>query len=72
MTDDKKIYIPSSPLRKARSSIMTTFEPGARTLKASFQTEPQFEPPTVYIVIEKDVAVTLRDEVVGKKEIVVS
>lgn len=44
MTDDKKIYIPSSPLRTARSSVLTTFEPGARTLEAGYQAAPPFEP----------------------------
>lgn len=58
MTDDKKIYIPSSPLRTARSSVLTTFEPGASTLEAGYQAAPPFE---------KDVAVTLRDGVVGRR-----
>jgi hypothetical protein len=48
MTDDKKISIPSSPLRTARSSVLTTFEPGASTLEATYQGAPPFEslPPT--------------------------
>jgi len=44
MTDDKKIYIPSSPLRTARSSVLTTFEPGDSTLEAGYQAAPPFEP----------------------------
>ena len=44
MTDDKKIYIPSSLLRTARSSVLTTFEPGASTLEAGYQAAPPFEP----------------------------
>ena len=57
MTDDKKIYIPSSPLRTARSSVLTTFEPGASTLEAGYQAAPPFEPLPVDIVFEKDAAV---------------
>ena len=67
MIDDKKIYIPSSPLRTARSSVLTTFEPGASTLEAGYQAAPPFEPLPVDIVFEKDVAVTLRDRVVGRR-----
>lgn len=44
MTDDGKIYIPSSPLRTPRSSVLTTFEPGASTLEAGYQAAPPFEP----------------------------
>ena len=44
MTDDKKIYMPSSSLRTARSSVLTTFEPGASTLEAGCQAAPPFEP----------------------------
>ena len=50
MTDDKNIYIPFRPLRTARSSVLTTFEP-----------------LPVDIVFEKDVAVTLRDGIVGRR-----
>ena len=67
MTDDKKICIPSSPLRTARSSVLTTFEPDASTFEAGYQAAPPFEPLLVDIVFEKDVAVTLRDGVVGRR-----
>ena len=67
MTDDKNIYIPSSSLRTARSSVLTTFEPGASTLETGYQAAPLFEPLSVDIGFEKDVAVTLRDGVVGRR-----
>ena len=44
MTDNKNIYIPSSPLRTESSSVMTTFEPGASTFEAGYQAAPPFKP----------------------------
>jgi predicted acyl esterase len=43
--------------------VLTGFDPGIRTLKAGFQITPQFQPLPVDVVIEKDIAVTLRDGV---------
>jgi predicted acyl esterase len=61
MTDDLKMYVPSSPLPAPRTGLLTPFNPGTQTLDAGFQIAPQFLPLPVDIVFEKDVAVTLRD-----------
>lgn len=63
MSEDLKLYVPSSPLPPLRTGLLTGFEPGTRTLEAGFQVAPQFLPLPVDIVFEKDVAVTLRDGV---------
>ncbi|GAA3228717.1 CocE/NonD family hydrolase [Dactylosporangium siamense] len=64
MSDDQRIYLPSQPLRPGdRYGILSDFEPGTRTLPAGFQIAPPFRPIPVDIVLEKDVAVTLRDGV---------
>lgn len=63
MTDDQKLYLPSSPLPPERTGLLTPFAPGARTLEAGFQVAPQFKPLPVDIIFERDVAVTLRDGV---------
>jgi predicted acyl esterase len=63
MSDDLKMYVPSSPLPAARTGLLTAFDPGTRTLEAGFQIAPQFRPLPVDVVFEKDVAITLRDGV---------
>ncbi|GGF33081.1 CocE/NonD family hydrolase [Subtercola lobariae] len=63
MSDDQKIFTPSSPLPAGRTGILTPFEPGTRTLEAGFQIAPPFLPLPVDIVFEKDVAIELRDGV---------
>ena len=63
MSEDQKMYVPSSPLPAARSGVLTAFDPGTRTLEAGFQVGPAFMPLPVDIVLEKDVAVQLRDGV---------
>ncbi|GAA1964188.1 CocE/NonD family hydrolase [Microbacterium deminutum] len=63
MSDDQKIYIPSTPLPAPRTGLLTAFDPGTRALEAGFQIAPQFKPLPVDVVFEKDVAVTLRDGV---------
>src|SRR6476661_677433 len=63
VSEDKKIFVPSSPLPAARSGVLTPFDPGIRTLKAGFQIASPFRPLPVDIVFEKDIAVTLRDGV---------
>ncbi|RFA10255.1 hydrolase [Subtercola boreus] len=63
MSEDMKIYLPSSPLPAPRTGILTAFDPGTRTLEAGFQVAPPFKPIPVDIVFEKDVAITLRDGV---------
>ncbi|MCU1422660.1 MAG: hydrolase, partial [Microbacteriaceae bacterium] len=64
MSDDRKIYIPSSPLPAGRTGLLTPFDPGTRTLKAGFRIAPQFAALPVDMVFEKDVSITLRDGVV--------
>jgi uncharacterized protein len=63
MSDSQKMFVPSQPLPAARAGLLTAFEPGTRTLKAGFQIAPPFRPLSVDIVLEKDVAVQLRDGV---------
>lgn len=63
MSEDKKIYTPSSPLPAGRTGVFTPFEPGTRTLKAGYQVAPSFLPLPTDIIFEKDVPITLRDGV---------
>ncbi|MDQ2852311.1 MAG: CocE/NonD family hydrolase [Actinomycetota bacterium] len=63
MSDDQRMYVPSTPLPAPRTGVLTPFEPGTRTLQAGFQIAPQFKPLSVDTVFEKDTAVTLRDGV---------
>jgi predicted acyl esterase len=63
MSDDQKIFVPSHPLPAARAGLLTEFDPGTRTLEAGFRIAPQFRALPVEIVLEKDVAVQLRDGV---------
>ncbi len=63
MSDDQKMYLPSSPLPAARSGALTAFDPGTRTLEAGFRIAPPFAALPVDVVLEKDVAVQLRDGV---------
>lgn len=62
MTDDQ-LFVPSHPLPPARTGLLTAFDPGIRTLTAGFRIAPQFRALPVDIVLEKDVAVKLRDGV---------
>ncbi|TFD58958.1 CocE/NonD family hydrolase [Cryobacterium suzukii] len=63
MSDDQKMFVQSHPLPPARTGALTGFDPGTRTLEAGFQIAPQFQALPVDIVLEKDVAVQLRDGV---------
>jgi predicted acyl esterase len=63
MSDVQKMFVPSHPLPAPRSGVLTAFDPGTRTLEAGFQVAPQFRPLPVDVVLEKDVAVQLRDGV---------
>ncbi|WP_129657493.1 CocE/NonD family hydrolase [Rothia uropygialis] len=58
---DQKMYMPSHPLPEQRTGSLTPFDPGTRTFEAGFQIAPQFKPLPVDIVLDKDVAVQLRD-----------
>lgn len=61
MSDDQRLFLPSQPLPPARTGLLTAFDPGTRTLEAGFQIAPQFRAIPVGIVLDKDVAVELRD-----------
>lgn len=63
MSDDLRTFIPSQPLPAARAGLLTDYEPGTRTLPAGYRIAPPFRPLPVDIVLEKDVAVQLRDGV---------
>ncbi|MEP7765936.1 CocE/NonD family hydrolase [Sanguibacter sp. 25GB23B1] len=63
MSEDQKLFVPSHPLPPARTGLLTGFDPGTRTLEAGFQAAPQFRPLPVDVVLDKDVAVRLRDGV---------
>ncbi|GAA1446207.1 CocE/NonD family hydrolase [Leifsonia poae] len=63
MSDDQKLFVPSQPLPAGRTGVLTPFEPGTRTLTAGTRIAPAFRALPVDIVLEKDVAVTLRDGV---------
>ena len=64
MPDDLAVFVPAYPYDEAsETGVFSRFEPGVRTLPAGFQLEPRFLPLPVEIVLEKDVAVTLRDGV---------
>ncbi|MGI8554339.1 MAG: CocE/NonD family hydrolase [Dehalococcoidia bacterium] len=64
MSDDQKVFMPSQPLVPGdRFGVLSGFDPGTQTLAAGFQITPAFRPIPVDIVLEKDVAVTLRDGV---------
>ncbi|HZZ02791.1 CocE/NonD family hydrolase [Paraburkholderia sp.] len=64
MSDDQKIFVPSQPLEPGpRYGILSGFGPGTRVLKAGFQIAPPFRSLPVDVVLEKDVAVLLRDGV---------
>lgn len=64
MSEDQKVFVPSHPLEPGdRYGILSEFDPGTRTLAAGFQIAPPFKPLPVDIVLDKDIAVTLRDGV---------
>lgn len=64
MYNDKAMYVPSFPVEESiKQDPFYAFAPGTRVLPAGFQTRPPFKPLSVDIVLEKDVAVTLRDGV---------
>ncbi|RYZ84719.1 MAG: CocE/NonD family hydrolase, partial [Proteobacteria bacterium] len=61
MTKNFRIYQQSQPLPPGRSGVLTKFEPGTQTFKAGYKVAPQFRALPVDIILEKDVAVKLRD-----------
>ena len=64
MDKDQALFVPAYPYDEdSEVGMFSRFEPGTRTLPAGFQVEPRFMPLPVDVVLEKDVAVTLRDGV---------
>ncbi|WP_213776811.1 CocE/NonD family hydrolase [Caballeronia sp. dw_276] len=64
MSVDQKIFMPSHPLEPGpRYGVLSGFEPGTSILKAGSRIAPPFQSLPVDVVLEKDVAVTLRDGV---------
>ena len=63
MSGTSEVYVPAYRDEEGREGIFSRFKPGTRTLPAGFQAKPCFMPLPVDIVLEKDVAVTLRDGV---------
>ena len=64
MNENQPVLVPSFPYDEAsEQGLFSRFDPGTRTLSAGFQVQPFFLPLPVDIVLEKDVAVTLRDGV---------
>jgi predicted acyl esterase len=64
MTQVEKVFMPSHPLEPGeRYGVLSGFDPGTRTLPAGFQLAAPFRSLPVDIVLDKDVAVTLRDGV---------
>ena len=65
MSESQKLYVPSRPLEPGsdRYGVLSEFDPGTRTLAAGSRIAPMFGPLPVDIVLDKDVAVTLRDGV---------
>lgn len=63
MSETQGIYLPLQPLVPGgeRYGLLSKFEPGTRTLKAGTRLAPQFKALQVDTVLDKDIAVTLRD-----------
>lgn len=63
MSNAEPVWVPAYPDQAATHGVFSGFEPGTRVLPAGFQVKPGFMPLPVEIVMDKDVAVTLRDGV---------
>ncbi len=64
MADQDAVFVPANPMGQEQDrGLFSEFEPGIRILPVGFQVAPRFQPLPVEIVLEKDVAVTLRDGV---------
>ncbi len=64
MSKEELVFVPSHPLEPGdRYGVLSDFAPGTQTLSAGFRLAPAFKALPVDIVLEKDIAVTLRDGV---------
>ena len=61
MSQVKNMFEPSHYEAGVAHGLLSGFEPGTRTLPAGYRIDPRFRPLTTDIVLDKDVAVTLRD-----------
>lgn len=63
MSQVEKVFEPSHYEASVAHGLLSKFEPGTRTLPAGSEIDPRFRSLPTDIVFEKDVAVTLRDDV---------
>ncbi|WP_459971342.1 CocE/NonD family hydrolase [Mycobacterium sp. MUNTM1] len=64
LAGEQIVFMPSHPLESGdRYGVLSGFDPGTRTLPAGSRLAPAFRELPVDIVLEKDVAVTMRDGV---------
>ncbi len=64
MSHAEKVLVPSHHYEAGEAQgLLSAFDPGTRILPAGFRIDPKFRSLPVDIVLEKDVAVTLRDGV---------
>ncbi|MFF3442044.1 CocE/NonD family hydrolase [Streptosporangium sp. NPDC002721] len=64
MSRSEMMFVPSRPLEPGdRYGVLSDFAPGTRTLPAGFRIAPPFKALPVDVVLDKDIAVTLRDGV---------
>lgn len=63
MTQGEKVFEPSHYAGGEAHGLLSKFEPGTQTLPAGFQIAPRFRSLPTDVVFDKDVAVTLRDDV---------
>jgi len=63
MSDHQPVLVPAYREPEGGQGLFANFQPGTRVLPAGFQVQPRFKPLPADIVMEKDVAVTLRDGV---------
>jgi uncharacterized protein len=64
MSHAEKVLVPSHHYEAGDAQgLLSPFDPGTRILPAGFQIDPKFRSLPVDIILEKDIAVTLRDGV---------
>jgi uncharacterized protein len=63
MSNEEKVFEPTEYEAGPAHGVLSPFEPGTRTLSAGDQLGPRFRSLPVDIVLDKDIAVTLRDGV---------
>jgi uncharacterized protein len=61
MSHVENVFEPSHYEAGAAHGLLSEFDPGTRTLPAGYQIDPRFRSLPTDIVLDKDVAVTMRD-----------